>query len=555
MPGKPFLPENNPALLSDRVLRLYWPCPPVQWKGKGIAESWASEMASRGYGFTDNWQEADCAVFPSDSQLDREIVGRIPSICFFWGFNHRWVYERIQRHGQGDDEGFDYMTDRLDLLQSCQFVLAPSLITSYQLLQFGIEPILLAPGVDTRTLDKYRTKTTRSNSQVIFVSRLAPHKGLELLIAAMSLVTQRNTGVRLVVCGPGERGEYQKQAESMGVRNIEWLEPSDEEKVRLIESSALLVHPSNYEGFGLPPLEALYLGTPTAVLDQPWSRSLLQESALYFSTVEGLAATIVDVITRRDYADLRARTNRGQKMVAGYLNLARACQDLDPVIHEAIRMWAGAAMRSDPSAAEGVYDRDHRRNYFFKAQYYDPTWERHWRAARMIDALRKHGARTILDIGCGAIYPVIFARAGFMVTAFDLSGEALSQVREVAGKHGVSERIATVLGDAHYLPSYFETDDMFDAAVIGEMLEHVLDPALCLRNAVEQVKPGGVVLATTPVGHHHFDPLHIGPAEGGWDDARIEELLAPYLGASYEKIAEDTRDPSCYLLRVPRPEV
>ena len=75
-----------------------------------------------------------------------------------------------------------------------------------------------------------------------------------------------------------------------------------------------------------------------------------------------------------------------------------------------------------------IYDQEHRRNWTYSVDRFDPTWARHWRAQAFIQALKECGAQSILDIGCGAVYPTIFAREGFNVTAFDISPEALRQV-------------------------------------------------------------------------------------------------------------------------------
>jgi glycosyltransferase involved in cell wall biosynthesis len=50
---------------------------------------------------------------------------------------------------------------------------------------------------------------------------------------------------------------------------------------RLLRSAAALVSTSSYEGFGLPPLEALAAGTPVIAVDAAFAREICGDAALY----------------------------------------------------------------------------------------------------------------------------------------------------------------------------------------------------------------------------------------------------------------------------------
>ena len=532
-------------------LKLLWLAPQVSFRGKGIMTAWGEEMERRGWELTQDLDKADCVVFGSDSQLKPELIGKKPSIAYFWG----WLPDRLL------DQGFREFAERqLQMMAGCTRILVPSYMTLAQLCDFGLQGSMCMPGVDSRTLDMAHPGGRLK--RVIFVSRLEHHKNLGMLIQALGIMSPSPS---LVVIGPGDPTPYKQMAAAYGVP-VTFDEPDDQTKALLIASSAALVHPSVYEGFGLPPLEALYLGTPVIVFDTPQMRWLLQEDALFFSSVPGLAGTIQDILVQPFDALQRAR--HGQARVKKALTLEAACPALEAHIHQVIKEHLGREIREKPQDAGRIYNLEHRRNWQYAANRFDPTWERHWRAQRYIELLRECNAKLILDVGCGAVYPTIFARAGFHVVALDISVEALDQVKTIAAKWGVSDQIKTVQGEAEdlsILDAYFipqglvvppsEGQDQFDAVVQGEIWEHVPDTRKVIEEGLKVLKPGGYLIATTPIGRQHWDPMHMGPVGGGWDDATIRELLKPWENMIHrlDMIAEEGTDPSCYLVVLKKP--
>lgn len=527
-------------------LKLLWAQPKVEFKGKSVLQAWAEEMKLQGWDFTDKPDEADCMFFGSDSQLHDELFSKelpAPSILYFWG----WLPERLVY----DRQFKQHAAKQLEKMARVTRILVPCPTVADQLADFGLPSQLCMPGVDARTLESTFGNGEIVPNQVMFLSRLASHKGLDLLIQALGLIEPQRPN--LLVCGPGDPAPYQKMADQLKV-SVKFCELDDQEKVVELRRSAMLVHPSQYEGWGLSPLEALFCCTPVISYDLPQSRWVLQEDADYFSSVDGLARTILNVIQNPWQARMKAA--KGADRISHALTLTHAAQRLWVHIHQVIKEFLGQELRQHPDKWQEIYDAEHRQNYAYGQKdvlgyngpaRFDPTWVRHWRAEAFIKALKECKAQYILDVGSGPVYPTIFAREGFTVVALDISQECLSQVREIATKWGVQENVTTRQGDAQKLDL---PDNIFGAVIHGEIWEHLPEPDKAVREALRVLKPGGYLIASTPIGGHHHDAMHVRE----WNNDSItafvnqfqftDQVVIKTLGA----IAEDGCEPSCYLI-------
>jgi 2-polyprenyl-6-hydroxyphenyl methylase/3-demethylubiquinone-9 3-methyltransferase len=97
----------------------------------------------------------------------------------------------------------------------------------------------------------------------------------------------------------------------------------------------------------------------------------------------------------------------------------------------------------------------------------------------------------VLDVGCGeGVFARALEDAGARVTAIDVAEEPLRRARERAP--GLDLRLAR--GEADWeLP-----DGAFDLAWAGEVIEHVADTGAWLGELSRVLRPGGMLLLSTP---------------------------------------------------------
>ncbi len=94
---------------------------------------------------------------------------------------------------------------------------------------------------------------------VLAVGAADRRKNLAVLERAMPRVVDVHPGVKLVLAGP-RRDVHTARPDAGWRQTLGFV--SDEELAALYRAAAVLVMPSTYEGFGLPVLEAMRLGTP-----------------------------------------------------------------------------------------------------------------------------------------------------------------------------------------------------------------------------------------------------------------------------------------------------
>lgn len=135
---------------------------------------------------------------------------------------------------------------------------------------------------------------------LLFVGRASPTKNLPGLLKALQIVRESyRLPVRLRIAGSTSIGADTDGVEVLGQIPTVRL-------VQLYREAALLVFPSFYEGFGLPPLEAMACGCPVVVSDAASLPEVCGDAACYVdphdaeSIAEGISRVLTDEALRRN---------------------------------------------------------------------------------------------------------------------------------------------------------------------------------------------------------------------------------------------------------------
>lgn len=133
---------------------------------------------------------------------------------------------------------------------------SPETKRKLELLGFASRIHVVVSGIDASFIN--RIKGGREETAVTYAGRLVKYKNVDTLIRAASLLQKDFPGLKLNIIGSGpEEQNLRNLARKMDVNAAFHGFVSEEEKFRIIKSSAIFVNPSSVEGLGLALLEAM----------------------------------------------------------------------------------------------------------------------------------------------------------------------------------------------------------------------------------------------------------------------------------------------------------
>lgn len=156
----------------------------------------------------------------------------------------------------------------------------------------GRDSLFVAKLDNEETLGQYNIP----NNFLLYVGNAYPHKNLETLLKVFSQLHATYPSLRLVLVGKEDYFYEQAQATARALNiwqrenhNSPVIFPGyvpDAQLEILYAEARAYIFPSLYEGFGLPPLEAMAKGCPVISSDRASLPEILGSAALYFNPVD-----------------------------------------------------------------------------------------------------------------------------------------------------------------------------------------------------------------------------------------------------------------------------
>jgi glycosyltransferase involved in cell wall biosynthesis/SAM-dependent methyltransferase len=380
---------------------------------------------------------------------------------------------------------------------------------------------------------------TSPTPQFLLLGRLVPHKRAALAVAMWPQV-HAAVGGELLIAGDGpEREHVESLARDMaGVRVLGRV--TDAERARLLQSSWLLVHPAEHEGWGIVIDEAAAAGVPSLGFDVPGVRDAIHDGVtgvVARSEAEFLDRWIAlarDDAARRELADQALSASHQRVNHDTATQFVELCEKVVASATPRVRLHSSSTISpskeaptmtavTEPSVSPAPTDapsfaaravalprpglaRTVAHLRAFRKEGTEP--ERLYRlmaedAMATVAAQRPVDGALMIDVGGGPGYVAEAAeRRGATCITIDLNAPEL-------WLHGRRPGIAAI-GDVSVLPF---RRDCAQIVHCSNVLEHAPRPRQLIDELIDVTAPGGVLYLSftnwlSPWGGHETSPWH-----------------------------------------------
>ncbi len=196
------------------------------------------------------------------------------------------------------------------------------------------------PQTDEKVLLAARNRHSLPERFAFWAGDFRPEKNLIFLVQAWARLRGRLADLPALVLAGEKRGDYHKVLGEVAKQGLEGhvLFPGfipDDDLPAVYSAADVFVFPSLYEGFGLPPLEAMACGTPCVVSNSSSLPEVTGSAALLFNptSLDAFEDCVVRVLTD---PDLRGSLRRAGLRQSSLFPWSRAAEDTIRVYREVL---------------------------------------------------------------------------------------------------------------------------------------------------------------------------------------------------------------------------
>jgi len=199
-------------------------------------------------------------------------------------------------------------------IRKSQTIFVPTQAVKKDLCSFdkSVEHKILVNGEGLSSLPQPQQERIFPTPFLFYVGSAYPHKRLELLLDMWQVISINHPELTLIVGGEKDvfMNRIMKCCEDLGLPRVIFTgQLSDQQMADYYAQASAFVFPTSFEGFGLPPCEALSLGTPVISSDIEVLKEVLPQQGVFFfenGSVDGMIRAIETVLVQGEDARTQA---------------------------------------------------------------------------------------------------------------------------------------------------------------------------------------------------------------------------------------------------------
>jgi glycosyltransferase involved in cell wall biosynthesis len=180
--------------------------------------------------------------------------------------------------------------------------------------------------------------------ELLHVGSNVTRKRVDVLLSVFAAVRREHAGARLIKVGGALEGDLARQADDLGIADAITIAPflTPDVLAAVYRRAALVLQPSDLEGFGLPVVEALACGAPVLASDIPVLREVGGGAACYapVGDIDAWSAAALNLFLerRQDPTSWSARRALALDHAAAFRWTAHATR-LVEIYHAVLERW------------------------------------------------------------------------------------------------------------------------------------------------------------------------------------------------------------------------
>lgn len=160
---------------------------------------------------------------------------------------------------------------------------------------------------DESLVNKAKIKYNITRNYILYLGTLEPRKNIERIIEAYAVLQNKVNNAPLLVLAGGKGWMYEsifEKVKTLGLeKNVVFTGYVPDKDVPLLMNGAMMFcFPSIYEGFGMPPLEAMACGTPVITSNNTALPEVVEDAAIQVDpySVEQIADAMVNLVNSNE---------------------------------------------------------------------------------------------------------------------------------------------------------------------------------------------------------------------------------------------------------------